>query len=195
MTTALCWMLYLMARHQEVQRRVQAEITEVLGERLPCVRDRAALPFTNAVLNEVLRFGSVVPIFAYDLQEPIEYEGFEMPERTIVFVNMHDVLYDARVWPAPDRFDPDANFPLDTSQTKEDGDTNNNCSPNCSSVTAAVNSSSHSRLEYLTPFGCGRRVLLGESLPRGRSSSCSLWAFCSASLCARTRRTHCRRST
>lgn len=155
-----------MARYPHIQTRVQHEIAQVLGDRPPRFSDRSALPFTNSVLNEVLRFGSVVPIFAYDLHEPVEYDGYELPERTVVFVNMHDVLYDARVWPAPDRFDPDANFPLETTRKAAAAAATGAGTDTQQASALEIVDAASSRVEYLTPFGSGRRVCPGESLAR-----------------------------
>ena len=47
-----------MLRHPEVARKAQAEIDEVVGnDQLPSLRDRANLPYVDAVLKEVLRYG------------------------------------------------------------------------------------------------------------------------------------------
>lgn len=45
-----------MVRHPDVQRKAQAEIDLVIRrDRLPTYADRGKLPYTNAVLSEVLR--------------------------------------------------------------------------------------------------------------------------------------------
>ena len=67
--------VYLMMNHPEVQHHAQAEIDRVVGrQRLPDFEDRAALPFVDAVLREVIRWHPVVPIGAFDL-----YAGFLDP--------------------------------------------------------------------------------------------------------------------
>lgn len=46
----------------DVQKKAQAEIDSVIGnDRLPGLADRPHLPYTNAVLTEVLRWNSVAP--------------------------------------------------------------------------------------------------------------------------------------
>lgn len=46
----------MMVRHPDVGRKAQAEIDRVIGrDRLPTYADRDKLPYTNAVLSEVLR--------------------------------------------------------------------------------------------------------------------------------------------
>lgn len=57
------WCLLTMAAHQDVQRRVVAELEEVVGpERSPQWSDHTDLPYTEAVLMEVQRWKTVVPI-------------------------------------------------------------------------------------------------------------------------------------
>ena len=53
----------MMLVHPEVQRRAQNEIDRVVGRgRLPNIEDQKALPFTMALIKEVLRFAPVVPM-------------------------------------------------------------------------------------------------------------------------------------
>ncbi|XP_042637002.1 cytochrome P450 2D17-like [Orycteropus afer afer] len=57
-STTLAWGLLLMLLHPDVQRRVQEEIDEVIGQvRPPEMGDQARMPFTTAVVHEVQRFG------------------------------------------------------------------------------------------------------------------------------------------
>ena len=47
----------------EVQKKAQAEIDTVVGSgRLPTFADQPHLPYVNAVVTEVLRWNSVVPL-------------------------------------------------------------------------------------------------------------------------------------
>lgn len=55
-----------MVLHPEAQRRAQQEIDNVVGhDRLPAFSDRKFLPYTNALVLEVLRWHAVVPTSAY----------------------------------------------------------------------------------------------------------------------------------
>lgn len=62
-TTTLLWALLLLATHPHVQEAARAEIREAIGaERLPALCDRVLLPFTEATICEVQRFGSIAPL-------------------------------------------------------------------------------------------------------------------------------------
>ena len=52
---ALCWTLYLLARHTDVESKVVKELDEVLGDRAPCADDIPKLSFTRQVLDESIR--------------------------------------------------------------------------------------------------------------------------------------------
>ncbi|GFY38468.1 cytochrome P450 2J6 [Trichonephila inaurata madagascariensis] len=57
------WTLLSMAEFQDVQKKIHAEIDEVIGrERTPNWADHTEMPYTEAVLMEVQRWKTVVPI-------------------------------------------------------------------------------------------------------------------------------------
>ena len=53
----------LMSLHPEVQRKAQEEIDRVVGhDRLPNAQDRKDLPYVEAIMREIARFNTVVPL-------------------------------------------------------------------------------------------------------------------------------------
>jgi hypothetical protein len=61
--SAMSTFFLMMLVYPEVQRRAQIEIDHVVGKgRLPNIEDQKALPFTMALIKEVLRFAPVVPM-------------------------------------------------------------------------------------------------------------------------------------
>ena len=53
----------LMSLHPDVQRKAQEEIDRVVGhDRLPNAQDRKDLPYVDAVMREVARLNTVVPL-------------------------------------------------------------------------------------------------------------------------------------
>uniref|UniRef100_A0A8C4QYI1 Cytochrome P450 n=1 Tax=Eptatretus burgeri TaxID=7764 RepID=A0A8C4QYI1_EPTBU len=88
--------------------RVQAEIDrEVEQTRLPNVRDRSHLHYTEATLREVMRCSAVVPLALphFTLCE-ISLHGYTIPVNTTVLVNLWSAHHDPRVWRRPTEFDP-----------------------------------------------------------------------------------------
>lgn len=61
--TTLEWTVVYMLRNPRVAKAVQEELDQVVGRnRLPTLRDREFLPYTEATILEVLRISSVVPL-------------------------------------------------------------------------------------------------------------------------------------
>ena len=61
--TSLLWAVLYMLREPKIAEKVQEELDNVVGRRrLPTLEDRRNLPYTEAVILEVLRISSVVPL-------------------------------------------------------------------------------------------------------------------------------------
>nr|QSD59123.1 CYP3682A1 [Diaphanosoma celebensis]QST15079.1 CYP370C10 protein [Diaphanosoma celebensis] len=139
-STALLWFFLLMAAHPQIQRRVQQEIDSVVDGSGPLLEHRRRLPYTEAVLMETLRFGSVLPMtLRHRVTEDTYFRGYLFPEGSILFGNLYKVMRDPQHWAKPHQFYPD-HF-LNSDGTVKQAD-------------AAI------------PFGSGKRICLGESLAR-----------------------------
>ncbi|XP_046504971.1 cytochrome P450 2D14-like, partial [Equus quagga] len=108
-STTLAWALLLMILHPDVQRRVQQEVDEVIGQaRRPEMGDQAHMPFTMAVVHEVQRFGDIIPLgLSHMTSRDIEVQGFLIPKGTTLITNLSSVLKDETVWKKPFRFHPE----------------------------------------------------------------------------------------
>ena len=57
---SLQWAFLYMAKHPEIQRKVQQELSEqIAGKRFPTLEDLRSLTYTEAVFCEVMRASSV----------------------------------------------------------------------------------------------------------------------------------------
>jgi cytochrome P450 len=83
-----------MARHPEAQTRAQAELDEVLGNnQLPSLADRPQLPYTDAILSEVLRCAPITPLgFPHRLRADDVHCGYFIPQDTVVMPNVWFVI-------------------------------------------------------------------------------------------------------
>ncbi|XP_052016273.1 cytochrome P450 2D9 isoform X1 [Apodemus sylvaticus] len=108
-STTLSWALLLMILHPDVQRRVQQEIDEVIGRvRHPEMADQARMPYTNAVIHEVQRFGDIASLNLPRItNRDIEVQNFLIPKGTTLIANLSSVLKDETVWEKPLRFHPE----------------------------------------------------------------------------------------
>uniref|UniRef100_A0A0G2JLK7 Cytochrome P450 family 2 subfamily D member 6 n=1 Tax=Homo sapiens TaxID=9606 RepID=A0A0G2JLK7_HUMAN len=140
-STTLAWGLLLMILHPDVQRRVQQEIDDVIGQvRRPEMGDQAHMPYTTAVIHEVQRFGDIVPLgVTHMTSRDIEVQGFRIPKGTTLITNLSSVLKDEAVWEKPFRFHPEHFLDAQGHFVKP---------------------------EAFLPFSAGRRACLGEPLAR-----------------------------
>ncbi|KAJ7626268.1 cytochrome P450 [Mycena polygramma] len=93
--TILTFMM-AMALHPDKQRLAQAEIDEIVGyERLPTISDLPNLPYVNAVIKETMRWHPVLPLgIARRTTEDTTYEGYFIPQNTIVMPNVWAVAFE-----------------------------------------------------------------------------------------------------
>ncbi|XP_027259932.1 cytochrome P450 2D27-like [Cricetulus griseus] len=140
-STTLSWALLLMILHPDVQSRVQQEIDDVIGKvRHPEMADQARMPYTNAVIHEVQRFGDIVPVnLPHMTSRDVEVQGFLIPKGTTLLTNLSSVLKDETVWEKPFHFHPEHFLDAQGCFVKH---------------------------EAFMPFSAGRRVCLGEPLAR-----------------------------
>ncbi len=102
---ALAWTWHELARHPEVERRVHAEVDEVLGGRAPTFADVGHLPYVKQVVSEVLRMYPVWFLMRRTL-EPVELGGAALPAGAEVIYSPHALHHDPDSWEHPYRFDP-----------------------------------------------------------------------------------------
>ncbi|XP_059172500.1 cytochrome P450 20A1-like [Physella acuta] len=109
-TTAnlLSWCIYFLATHKDVQEKVYKEVKKVLGDE-GSVSDTnyGQLSYMNQVLNETLRCAVVAPWGARVQDFDSELGGHKIPKSTPVIHAFGVVLQDAKLWPLPNKFDPD----------------------------------------------------------------------------------------
>ncbi|CAL1272909.1 unnamed protein product [Larinioides sclopetarius] len=107
--TTIGWTIYIMASFLDVQKKVQEEIREVIGlDRNPEYHDQKSMPFSQAVILEVLRWKTTVPlnILRYTLADT-NVAGYDIPKGTLVLANFWAVHHDPRYWKDPDIFNPE----------------------------------------------------------------------------------------
>ena len=79
-----------MSLYPDVQRKAQAEVDAIVGSgRMPDFSDSASLVYVNAVIKEVLRWHSVVPLgVAHSAVADDELHGYFIPAGTVVLPNI-----------------------------------------------------------------------------------------------------------
>ncbi|KAH7887275.1 cytochrome P450 [Phlebopus sp. FC_14] len=86
-----------------IQARAQAEMDLVVGkDRFPVFADRDQMPYMRCIISEAIRWG-----VAHRLSEDDYFNGYYLPANSTVIANQWAMLHDSRVYPEPERFDPD----------------------------------------------------------------------------------------
>ncbi|KAG1874858.1 cytochrome P450 [Suillus subluteus] len=93
----------------DVQKKAQAEIDAVVGpDRLPTFADRDSLPYTDALVKEVLRWNVVTPTgFLHRVTEDDIHDGYYIPKGSLVMPNIWFMLNDPRTYANPSQFNPE----------------------------------------------------------------------------------------
>jgi cytochrome P450 len=108
-TTAITmtWLWYVLDRCPEVDRRVRAEVAEVLGGRRPTFGDLARLVYTKQVVQEVLRLYPPGWIFPRFTDEEALIGGHRIPAGSTLLLSPFASHRDPASWPDPETFDPE----------------------------------------------------------------------------------------
>ncbi|GAA0606681.1 cytochrome P450 [Kutzneria viridogrisea] len=103
---ALAWFFHEVGRAPEIERRLHAEVDQVLDGRPVTIEDVPKLVYTQQIAQEVLR---AYPIWLLMRRASAEVElgGVRLPVGTEVTLSPHALHHDPRYFPDPDRFDPD----------------------------------------------------------------------------------------
>ncbi|CAI9619546.1 unnamed protein product [Staurois parvus] len=86
-STTLRWGILLMMKYPEIQKNVQKEIEKVIGSGEPQLIHRKEMPYTDAVIHEIQRFGNIVPTSVpHATTEDVNFKGFFIPKVSITFL-------------------------------------------------------------------------------------------------------------
>ena len=131
--TGLAWTLYLAGRDPRIYAAMEREVDAVGDE--PKVSDLPRLDLCLRVFKEALRLYPPVYMFGRDSRGDVSVAGYDLPERSNALVSAWALQRNPRLWPDPERFDPDRFLP--------------------------ENEAKRHRYAYM-PFGAGPRVCLGN---------------------------------
>ncbi len=108
-TTAntLTWTWYLLSEYPEVERRLHAELNEVLGGRVPTVEDLPDLKYTRMVLEEALRLYPPAPLLSRKAIAADELQGYLIAANSMIMISPYATHRHPAFWEEPERFDPE----------------------------------------------------------------------------------------
>uniref|UniRef100_A0A8C3C3T1 Cytochrome P450 n=1 Tax=Cairina moschata TaxID=8855 RepID=A0A8C3C3T1_CAIMO len=139
-STTLRWGLLLMMKYPEIQRKVQEEIEQVIGSNPPRIEHRTQMPYTDAVIHEVQRFASILPLdLPHETTTDVILKDYFIPKGTYIIPLLISVLQDKSQWEKPEMFYPEHFLDSKGKFVKKDA---------------------------FMPFSAGRRICAGETLAK-----------------------------
>lgn len=108
-TTAntMSWTWYLLARNPQVVECLEAEIDDVLGDRVPGVDDFPRLVYADKVFHEAMRFYPSAWSISRRALRDDEIGGYFIPANSIVAMSPYTMHRHPAFWDEPERFDPE----------------------------------------------------------------------------------------
>lgn len=104
---ALAWTWYLISQSPEVEAKLHAEIDRVLQGRLPTAADVPALGYVERVVTESMRLYPPAWLIGRRAIEDYRIDDYPVPSGAIVLTSPYITQRNARLFPQPERFDPD----------------------------------------------------------------------------------------
>jgi cytochrome P450 len=105
LTLTYAW--YLLSEHPEVERKVHAELEEVLGGDTPTAADARKLEYLERVLLETMRLYPPVYVIFREPKTDVRLAGYRVPEGSAVMLPQWVVHRSERWYDDPLEFDPD----------------------------------------------------------------------------------------
>jgi cytochrome P450 len=111
LAAALSWAWYLLAQNPTVEERMRDEVARVLSGRCPSPNDVDVLEYTDRVFAEALRLYPPGWAIARTAKNTTRLFNFVVRRGSVVLMSPYVTHRNPRLWPEPERFDPDRFLP------------------------------------------------------------------------------------
>ncbi|KAI5391550.1 hypothetical protein KIW84_076386 [Lathyrus oleraceus] len=143
-SATLIWFMLALIKNPRVMKKVQEEIRSV-GRKKDFINedDIKNFPYLKAAIKETLRMNLPSPLLVQrEAREKCTLSGYEIPAKTILYVNAWAIQRDPNFWKNPDEFYPERFLE--------------------SSLESSINFTGQDF--ELIPFGAGRRICPGITM-------------------------------
>lgn len=109
MMKSIRMLILLMCHYPEVQSRVHTEIDDVIGSgATPSSQHRSKMPYTEAVIMEMLRYVSQTPLaIPHKCNKDVILDGYLIEKDSGIFPNIWGIHHDEKIWTDPWVFRPE----------------------------------------------------------------------------------------
>lgn len=103
------WLFLFLSTNLDKQEKLLHEIDTVIGpSRVPALADRDSMPYTEAVIQEVVRYSSIAPIgIFHKTTDALRVQNYVIPKNTMLILNLYACHHDREYWGDPEKFRPE----------------------------------------------------------------------------------------
>lgn len=106
--SAVSWGLLLFAHRPDIQNKLHKEVVEIIGDGMPSMKHKSAMPYLNAFILELMRHRTLAPLaLPHTTTENICFKGYNIPKGATVLPNIWAVHHDPEYFKNPGEFNPD----------------------------------------------------------------------------------------
>jgi cytochrome P450 len=107
----MAWTFWLLSKHPDVLRKLEAEIDEKLHGERPTFENTRQLEYLTRVINESLRIRPPVWLMSRMPTEDDDVGGYRIPAGSQVLISSYVSHHHPDFWPNPEGFDPERWLP------------------------------------------------------------------------------------
>ncbi|KAK2171156.1 hypothetical protein NP493_1092g00050 [Ridgeia piscesae] len=106
-SNTLAFTLHLLSTHPEVQEKLHAEVSRVLGQGTPTPESMEQMSYLKCILKEALRLYPVVTMNVRVLDEDLVIDGYRIPKKTMYVMNHYAACRNEQLFEKADEFIPE----------------------------------------------------------------------------------------
>ncbi|KAJ9186484.1 hypothetical protein P3X46_002052 [Hevea brasiliensis] len=103
------WAMTFLMKNSTAMMKAQEEVRKLVGKKgFVEEDDTQQLPYLKAVIKETMRLQPTVPLLVpRESSENCTLDGYDIPAKTVVYVNAWAIGRDPEIWENPEKFDPE----------------------------------------------------------------------------------------